>query len=1094
MTDRIDQLSEAERRALLGTLLDKQRVTASELSPGQQALWLYQSFHPDSRAYNEAFSFRAPGELDAHTLARSLRALVERHPILRASFASTARGPVQLLGATSPDDLLQVVRIAGLDLAATREQLREAANQPIDLLRGPVFRAVLFSGVAGGDIVLLIAHHLVLDLAAALLAARELGLHYAALARGEQARLPPTIPYQDFVAWQRNLLASERGAALRAYWSDRLRGLCARLELPSEASPGQAPRGGRHTFELGGAELARLKRLAREHQATLFALLQTAYFVLLHRYTGQSDLAVGSPLLGRTRPEFGQTMGHFSNLVCLREDLSGDPRFHTLLARVQAHIAEALDHQDYPAFLCIQDLRLERAVDRSPLYSTLFVWEQPASASLRFEAAPEGAAGGGLALEPLGFEQDEPKAALVFAVCERADRLEVTLSYRADLLDRASIERLGASFVSLLSGLAEAPDQRIQALPIVDATTHGVLLQSWQGAPSPTWPVSSIHEAFERHAQATPDALAILCGDEQVSYGELERRANALAQRLLRAGLAPEQLVGVYGDRGVQLTTALLAVLKAGGSYLPLGPELPEARLRLMIEDADLEIAVASAGRATQLSALAPTLTVIVADSALHEHAPRLERRVNRHDRAYVLYTSGSTGRPKGVEVTHDAVLNVLASMSRQPGFAASDRFLAISSLGFDISVVELFLPLSMGGSVLLADQETVRDPRRMLALMAAGGASCMQATPSYWRLLIDAGWSGDPRMHLIAGGEALTLELADALRLRCASLWNMYGITETTIYSTLCRVTPGGPAGSIGRPLGDTRIAVVDAELKPVPLGVKGEIVIAGRGLARGYLGRPDLTEARFVTADPLDEGRATRLYRTGDVGFLRSDGQLVYCGRSDHQIKLNGQRFELDEVAAHLLSHPEIQDALAMLRSEFEESRLVAYVVPREPSVVTRGVAALSKVLKDHLTALLPRALVPSHFVVLESFPLNSSGKVDRAQLPPPGPDDGASDPSESGRPLAGETELVLGRCWELVLGAPPRDATASFFEQGGTSLAAMNFALEAGKLGLEFAPDNLFAYPTIAELARALERGDAHGRPAGAEQPTTVSPLGA
>ncbi|WP_395823741.1 amino acid adenylation domain-containing protein [Archangium minus] len=928
------------------TASEPQEPVSLPLSHGQRALWFLHQSAPGSAAYNLAFSGRTRPLLDAVALRRACQSLMDRHPILRTVFVERSEGPVQEVrsGVVIPFEELDA---SGWSEAALESWLVERYQRPFDLARGPLLRIHL---LRRGDesLFLLVVHHIVIDFPSLVELMHELGGLYAAETRGEAPPAPWTVrPYADFVHWQEERASGEEAERHWAYWKEALGGELPTLELPVDRPypPVQSPRGDILLFELS-PELSRgIKELARANGATLYNTLLSAWQVLLHRYSGQEELLVGTPASCRgRRTGFAQTLGYCVNPIVRRARLEGDPRFSEVIAQARDNAASAVPHQEYPFDVIVERLQAARTPSRPAVFQVAFVVlaSQRYPQALRFtQGLPGGTIewGDGRVMESLPFRQGVTRFELDLMMSEEGDRIFGYLLYNTDLFDDATAWRMTGHLRVLLEAVVADPSRRISSLPVLTEEERTQLLLAWNDTRQPV-PEPTFLRRFEAQVRRTPDALAVSFEDVSWTYSELDSRANQLAHHLRSLGVGLGTRVGLSGERSLQMLQGLLAILKAGGSYVPLDPSFPVERLAFMVEDARLRVLLSGPALLERLGSVVEGMTVVRLDSELElvgrlpESAP--EGSPGPDDVAYVLFTSGSTGRPKGVQIQHRALAHFLHAMRQEPGLEPGDVLLAVTTLSFDIAGLELLLPLTVGARVDIARREVATDGTRLAARMAAIGATVMQATPTTWRLLLEAGWKGHPRLKMLCGGEALPRELANALVSCGAGLWNLYGPTETTIWSMVHRVEEGQGSVSIGRPIANTRVYVLDPHQQPVPVGVPGELYISGDGVALGYLHRPELTAERFVP-DPFHEVPHARMYRTGDRVRWRVDGRMEFLGRIDHQVKVRGFRIELGEIESVLRQHPAVRDAVAVARELSPgDQRLLAYVAMQPEAAV--------------------------------------------------------------------------------------------------------------------------------------------------------------
>jgi amino acid adenylation domain-containing protein len=899
------------------------------LSFSQQRLWFLDRFEPGSPFYNIPSAVRLTGELDVAALERSLREIVRRHETLRTTFREAGGEPAQVI---DPDLSLElpVVDLGGLP-AAEREAealrlAREEAQRPFDMARGPLLRATLLKLAPQEHVVLLVMHHVVSDGWSMGVFYRELAALYQGFAGGGPAPLPELpVQYADYAAWQRDWLRGEVLERQLAYWKERLAGAPAALEMPTDRPrpPVQTVRGATEPFLISGPLLARLKALCQREGCTLYMALLAAFQTLLHRYSGQEDVCVGSPVAGRTRPELEGLIGFFVNTLVLRGDLSGDPTFRELLGRAREVCLGAYAHQDLPFELLVEALQPQRDLSRTPLFQVMFILQNTPLPSLDLP---------GLSLSPLEADSGTAKFDLLLALAETEQGLAGNLEYNTDLFEAATARRLLGHFRNLLEAAVADPARRLSELPLLTEAERRQVLGEWSWTEAVRPEAQTVHRLFELQAEQTPEAVALVFEGEQLTYRELNARANRLAHSLRDLGVGPEVLVGICLERSADMVVALLAVLKAGGAYVPLDPAYPQERLAFMLTDAGVPLVLTQESLAAGFSGHGawPVCVDTDAGAIARQSDDNLPPLAGAEHLAYVIYTSGSTGRPKGVQITHGSLVNFLTSMRRRPGLGARDTLLAVTTLSFDIAALEIFLPLSVGARVEVVGREVAQDGARLAKSLAVSGATVMQATPATWRLLLEAGWLCGPGLKILCGGEPLTPELAQQLLARGASVWNLYGPTETTVWSTVHQVDGRDGPVPIGRPIANTRVHVVDARGQPVPPGVAGELLIGGAGLARDYRGRPELTAEKFIP-DPFSGRPGARLYRTGDLARWLPGGELECLGRVDHQVKIRGFRIEPGEIETALGRHPAVRQAAVIAREDTPgDRRLVAYVVP--------------------------------------------------------------------------------------------------------------------------------------------------------------------
>ncbi len=1036
----------------------RERTGTAPLSFAQQRLWFIEQLEPGTHAYNSARAARLRGPLDTAVLRRSMGDIVERHEALRTSFTATDGRPVQVIAGTVSLPL-PITDLGGFPEdereARARHLAEEEIRRPFDLTRAPLLRVRLLRLGPEEHILVLTMHHIVSDEWSQGVLFRELAALYEAHLAGNPSPLQPLpIRYADYAVWQREWLQGERLEPELAYWRERLQGAPPVLELPTDRRrpAKQTFRGAKQSLLLPRQLGPGLRALSRSEGATLFMTLLAAFQALLARYTGQDDIVVGSPIAGRTRMETEGLIGFFVNTLVLRTDLSGDPTFRELLRRVREVAFGAYDHQDLPFERLVEELQPERRLSHSALLQVMFTLQNAPAPIPRLA---------GLEVEPEPIERGVAKFDLSLFLRDDVEGLRALLEYNTDLFDAGTMARLLGHFRTLLEGIVTDPDRRLSELPLLTEPERHQALVEWNATDAAPPRETTVHGLFEAQVARTPDAIAVMFEGDALSYRELDRRANRLARLLQARGVGPEVPVGLCVERSLEMLVGLLAILKAGGAYLPLEPAYPRERLELMLADAAVPVLVTQRELLAALprgTAAAVCVDAEDAGPAPGSQAP-VDSDVTGEQLAYVIYTSGTTGRPKGVQITHRAAVNLFTSLAGLLELDSHDTMFAVSTLTFDVATFELLFPLIVGARVAIAPREITMDGRLLSAAMVRAGATAMHATPATWRLLVESGWTGAPLRKAFSGGEALPASLAEELLARGLPLWDLYGPTETTMCSAGAPVRAGVPLW-LGNLFANTRLYLLDRHLMPVPVGVPGELYIAGAGLARGYLGRPGLTADRFPP-DPFSQAPGARMYRTGDVMRRRPDGGLEFLGRTDHQVKLRGFRIELGEIEAVLTRHPAVRQVVVLAREDWPgDKRLVAYVLP------AAGAAPAIGELRDHLRRKLPDYMVPSAFVLLSGFPRTSSGKVDRSALPAPDHQPHAA--STYVAPRSALERLLAGICTE-VLGVERMGANDDFFALGGHSLLATRVIarLEAN-LGVEVPVRLLFEAPTVAGLA--------------------------
>ena len=1041
------------------------RITSDSapLSFAQQRLWFLKQLMPESPSYNLCSAYQITGPLDVGALEQSLNEIIKHHEILRTLFKTVNGQPVQLIlpSMTIPLPVIDLREIDS-DLVKQGEVCRlaiEEAQRPFDFSRGPLLRVTLLRLADDRYVLLRAIHHIVFDGWSISVLNSELSRIYNSLTSGVPVRLPgPSIQYADYAVWQRRMLQKEALEAPLNYWKRQLQQLSTIGLLTDRQRPAvQTARGARLHFELSAKLSESLNNLAKRQGATLFMVLFTAFQTLLHLYTHQNDIAIGSPVAGRTRRELEELLGFFLNTLVLRTDLSGNPRFVELLARVRTLCIDACSHQEIPFEKLVEELNPTRDLSRHPLVQITFAFQNTPQHPLKLA---------GLEVDDFTIETGIAIFDLHLFMVETKTQLKGYFVYNTDLFDAGTIKRLIGHFQVLLDGIVANPEKPISKLPLLTNAERQQLLVDWNDTKTNYPKDKCLHSLFEAQVENSPDIVAAVFEDEQVTYRELNSRANQLAHYLKKLGVGPGVLVGLCLKRSIDMIVGLLGILKAGGAYLPIDPELPRERMGFIINDAHVSLLVIQSGLEKIVPSFSGARVTMDRDwcEIARESAANVGQQQSPNHLAYVIYTSGSTGQPKGVMIQQSSLVNFLASMAREPGLTEADTLLAVTNLSFDISALEIYLPLIVGARVVLASCEVAADGIRLAKLILDCGATVMQATPASWRMLLASGWLGNQQLKILCGGDSLSNDLAGQLVSCCASLWNMYGPTETTIWSAVQKVTLSVERIAIGRPIANTQIHILDTELNPVPVGVLGEIHIGGDGVALGYLNQPELTQEKFI-ADPFGSDPESRLYKTGDSARYLPDGSIEFLGRMDNQVKIRGFRIELGEIESVLRKHPAVREAMVLARKDDDpgDKRLVAYVVTHDQIEI--------EALRDFLKQKLPDYMIPSAFVSLDALPLTPNGKVKRQALPAPD----QSRPNLKNTFVSPRTALekVLARIWSDMLKVERVGIHDNFFELGGHSLmATMVMSRIREVFRIELALRALFETPTIAGLSAHID----------------------
>jgi amino acid adenylation domain-containing protein len=1035
------------------------------MSFAQQRLWFLDQLEPGSTAYNTPFVVSLNGTLNCAALKDSLNEIVRRHEVLRAKFRLENGRPIQVIDDRTTLEI-PVVDLSNVSPADREDRVlqlaKEEARTSFNLAAGPMVRARVLRLGADEHVLLLTTHHIVFDGWSRSIFLRELASLYEAFSKGQQSPLPELpLQYTDFSVWQNEYVKGEVLQTQIAYWKEKLAAMPSALELPTDH-----PRPAVSTFRGGSLasfipkELtAMLRSFSQQQGVTAFMATLAVFQLLLARYSGQEDIAVGSPIAGRNRREIEELIGFFANTLVLRSDLSGDPSFRDLLKRVRETALGAYAHQDIPFEKLVEELQPERSLSHNPLFQVLFAFRNVPTHQLTLD---------GLELKLLRGDQTTSKFELGLFVSEINDGLGLRWEYNSDLFDPETIKRMSEHFALLLQVSLAEPDRPISRLPLLSESERRQLLAEWNFTAAEYPRDKCLHELFEAQVARTPDAAAVSFRDERLTYAQLNTRANQLAHYLVRRGVERGERIGIYIERSLEMMIALLAVQKAGAAYVPLDPDYPRERIDLILQDADVKLIVSQKSLMSSLSSRCLEFVCLDTDwPKIQNESPENPATSSKPDGLiYIIFTSGSTGRPKGVQVPHRAVVNLLTFMAEKLSLGTGDVFPALASFAFDMCIPELYLALIRGGQVAIGEPGINGNGEELARWLVKVRATIVHATPTMWRLLLDAGFTGKGLKRVI-GAEPFPQELCNRLLEAEPSLYNFYGPTETTVWSTMQELRSPDEQVTIGRPIANTRTYLLDRNLRPVPVGVAGEIYIAGDGVTRGYLKQPDLTQAKFVL-DPFVLDQPAKMYRTGDLGRYLPDGRIQFLGRGDHQVKLRGFRIELGEIESVLLQQNAVETAVVTIREDFaNDRRLVAYVVPAPASTLNKSD------LRAALRQRMPDYMVPSVFVLLDKLPLSANGKVDRRALPAPADRD--HERTCESETLASPTERQVAAIWSEVLRHNHLGLHDNFFELGGHSLMATQVI---SRIRMQFSCElplrTLFEHPTIAGLAQILDAG--------------------
>lgn len=1065
---------EPENGAMSATIKPADRSEDLPLSFSQQRLWILDKFDPGNPVYNIGERLYLDGPLDVVALQESLSEIIRRHEVLRTTFVEKNGQPVQIISAAT-DFNLETTDLSGItaaEKAAALEQLAlEEARRPFCLDRAPLFRACLARLGESRHVLIIAMHHIIFDGWSFDVFYKELGRLYDAFSSGARSPLPDlTIQAADFASWQREYLQHEVFGSQMSYWTKRLEGIPAAVELPlSNARPVRLSyRGARLSHKIPRELIAALAELSKREGVTLYMTLLSAFLVLLYRYTGQQDIVIGTPIAGRNRVETEKLLGFFVNTLIIRCDLSGNPGFRDLLARVREIALGAYSNQDLPFEMLVEELQPKRDLSRTPFFQIMFAYQ--------------GAPADGIVLRNLEVQRkfidiNTSKFDLTLSIEETVDGDDIAAwEFASELFDPAVIEGMQEHFLTLLKAIAENPENTIREYPLLTEEARSRQLSDWNDTSAGYSASATLHQLFEQQAEKTPSATAVIIEGDQLDYAELNARANKLANRLRSLGIGPEVLVGICAERSLEMVTGLLGILKAGGAYVPLDPAYPKDRLAYMLEDADINILLTQSHLLDSLPE--NDCNTLCLDNCRYEidsessSSPAYSGSPD--SLAYMIYTSGSTGAPKGVMISHAGICNRLFWMQDKYRLTRSDRVLQKTSFSFDVSVWEFFWPLLTGACLVLARPEGQKDSAYLAKLISERQITVLHFVPSMLQVFLEEDLSGCFSLrHVICSGEVLPCEIQQRFFARLdAGLHNLYGPTEASVDVTCwqCKPDSQGRTVPIGRPIANTMIYILDDCMQPVPVGVAGELFIAGVGLSRGYHNKPGLTASVFVP-NPFSNIPGQLMYRTGDLARYRSDGVIEYIGRIDHQVKLRGYRIELGEIETGLMSYPEIRDALVIAREDTPgDKRLVAYCIPAGGKLVVSEIRAW-------LRSKLPEYMIPGAFVSLDSFPLSPNGKTDRRALPAPGSVSAGLNEAGAGEYAQPRDflEYQLSEIWDEIFNSQwPIGIHSNFFDIGGHSLMAVKMIAQIKNIfGCEVPLASLFQAPTIAQLAEVIRK---------------------
>lgn len=1046
---------------------DGELSLTAPLTESQKEIWASVQMGPAANcAYNESQTLRLRGQLDLQGLERAFQVLIEHHEALRATCSPD--------GTTLCIAKVAELEIASIDLSTLDPQTKEShvaqltqqtVETPFDLEHGPLFRVQVVKINPEDHLVLITAHHIICDGWSVAVIISDLAKVYTAIVQSRPPQLGESERFSQYAMSCAEQEDEDIAESLN-YWLQQFSDFIPVVDFPTDR-----PRPALRTFDsaridwqLSPELITQLKQLGTSCGCSFLTTLLAGFEVFLSRLTGQSDVIVGIPAAGQAATGQYELVGHCVNLLPLRTQINSHQSFQDYLNIRKSTVLDAYEHQQFTFGTLVQKLPIARDPSRIPLVPIVFNIDQGlevekltfANLQVDFETCPR------------SFENFE----LFINATELKGKVTLECQYNTNLFDPETIQDRLAELETLLQGIITNPQQQISKLPLLPESEHQWLAQF--NAPQTALPGNQcLHQLFEAQVIKTPNAVAVIFEDTRLTYQELNHRANRLAAFLQKYGVGPECLVGIYLERSLDMLVALLAILKAGGVYVPLDPSNPPQRLALVLEDSQILVLVTQNALVAQLPDQSAQVICLDSDKALIalESSDDLQPRVSSSDLAYVIYTSGSTGKPKGVQITHLNLMNLLLAIGQKTDFGAQDIFLAVTTISFDIAALELYLPLINGATVVVASREVTADGMRLKALLEQSSATFMQATPATWQMLLTVGWQKNHNLKILCGGEALSPELARDLIARSHTVWNAYGPTETTIWSTMYQLQAESHTVPIGQPLANTQTYILDANLQSLPRGVPGELCIGGAGLAQGYLNRQTLTAEKFISVSDASEDPEgiRRLYKTGDLARYLPDGNIEWLGRMDHQVKVRGFRIELGEIEANLHQHPAVHQAVVAVHENTSVERvLVGYFVTHSPQ--TQETYALVADIRQFLQLRLPDFMVPSYLMPLETFPYTPNGKVDRKALPQP---DVSQQLTVSYIAPRNPLEATIVEVWSQVFNQATIGVHDNFFELGGYSLLAIQIVSRLRQtLDIDILLPDLFESPTVADLAQRVE----------------------
>lgn len=994
------------------------------------------------------------GKLNLVALTKSTNQIMERHEVLRTRFSFD-------MGIPSPEILndikiaIPIVDLMGFDGKDREIEARRLAEkevlQPFDLATAPLIRLKLYKLENDNYLLLIIAHHTIADGWSLGVFLKELMHFYQANTSAKPIRLPELpIQYYDYAYWQTDKKRQEHLQSSKSYWKKQLSDELAILELPTDQARDskQSFTGETHRFLISEKQTKALEEVGRQEDATLFMTLLTAFYLMLHRFSGQDDILVGTPIANRNLPELENLIGIFINTLVLRVSLSGDPSFRELLRQVRKVSLDAYTHQDFPFEKLLEELKPKRDLNRPPLFQVVFNLQNSPLPKLEIPA-----------LETAFREIDRGVAQfeLTLMLSKVEDQCHATVEYNANLFKPSTISRMFNSFQLFLDYALSQPDKPISKIQLVSKEEFQHIVYELNQTQLNFPREKCVHQLIEEQVENIPNAIAVVDEQHQITYGELNRRANVLAKYLKELIPDAKIRVGILMKKSLEIVETLLGVLKAGGAYVPIHIASPPDRIQFILKDAKIQVLITNIDHEPLDEFKGAIVNLNEENLFTKDDCLNPATHISSNSLAYIIYTSGSTGHPKGVMINHSTLMNFFWSMRSNPGMDKDSVILALTSISFDPSTLELFLPLIVGAKIVMGSEKIATNPLLLIETINRYNINILQATPATWQLLLQTDWKGKSDLKALCGGDVLTRELANQLLGSVGSLWNMYGPTEATVWATICQIQKEDAPITIGRPIGNVQTYILDQYLQPVPIGVIGELHIGGECLAVAYLNKPELTHEKFIP-NPFSSKSDDRLYKTGDLVRYLSDYRMEILGRSDDQVKVNGHRMELGEITNVLKQHPSVKDGVVTIRAkDTEDKRLVAYFVPKHYH------APKANELREFFEKKLPAYMIPTYYVSIDSIPLSPSKKIDRKSLPIP------EDMCQFSSYVAprNKEEQIMVEIWQNVLNIQQIGIHDNFFDLGGASIQSIQIVARANMYGYRISVENIFEYQTIAEL---------------------------